>query len=148
VLCNLPGITRVRDMNEAESRALLLAQDAALDLYGPRHRINAGDVTALHRLWLGPIYPWAGEYRTVNVGKAGFQFAHAQSIPSRMAALERGALLTAGSTARGHSRARRDLTGLGHEAARVQISDIPRQRPGQRPPGPSGAWPRVPGGAQ
>ena len=80
VLCNLLGITRVRDMNEAESQALELAQEAALDRYGPRHRFTAADIRALHRLWLGPIYPWAGEYRSVNIGKGGFQFAHAPLI--------------------------------------------------------------------
>jgi cell filamentation protein len=92
VLRNRLGITRVREMNEAESQALELAQEAALDLYGPDHRFTAGDVRALHRLWLGPIYSWAGDYRGVNIGKGGFQFAHAPLIPGLMAALERGAL--------------------------------------------------------
>ena len=92
VLRNLLGITRVRDMNEAESHALEWAQEAALDRYGPRHRFTADDVRALHRLWLGPIYPWAGEYRSVNIGKGGFQFAHAPLIAGLMGELERGAL--------------------------------------------------------
>jgi cell filamentation protein len=92
VLRNLLGITRVRDMNEAESQALELAQEAALDQYGPDHRFTADDIRALHRLWLGPIYPWAGEYRSVNIGKAGFQFAHAPLIAGLMAELDRGAL--------------------------------------------------------
>ena len=48
--------------------------------------------TRLHRLWLGPIYSWAGEYRSVNIGKGGFQFAHAPLIARLMADLERGAL--------------------------------------------------------
>jgi len=94
VLRNLLGITRARDMNEAESQALELAQEAALDRYGPEHRFTAADVCALHRLWLGPIYPWAGEYRSVNIGKGGFQFAHAPLIAGLMAELERGALRT------------------------------------------------------
>jgi cell filamentation protein len=92
VLRNLLGITRVRDMQEAESQALELAQEAAIDRYGTDHRFTAEDVRALHRLWLGPIYPWAGEYRGVNVGKGGFQFAHAPLIPGLMRELERGAL--------------------------------------------------------
>lgn len=50
VLRNLLGITRVRDMNEAESQALELAQEAALDCFGPHHRFDAADVCALHRL--------------------------------------------------------------------------------------------------
>jgi cell filamentation protein len=41
---------------------------------------------------LGPIYAWAGEYRSLNIGKAGFQFAHAPLIPGLMAELQRGAL--------------------------------------------------------
>ena len=72
VLRNRLGIKRVRDMNEAESQALLIAQDAALDRYGPDHRFTAADVCELHRLWLAPIYDWAGLYRRVNVGKGGF----------------------------------------------------------------------------
>jgi cell filamentation protein len=92
VLRNLLGITRVRDMNAAESQALELAQDAAVDLYGSDHRFTANDICRLHRLWLGPIYPWAGEYRSVNIGNGGVQFAHAPRIASLMAELERDAL--------------------------------------------------------
>lgn len=92
VLRNLLGIVRVRDMNLAESQALELAQDAALDRFDSEHRFTAADICALHRLWLGPIYAWAGEYRRVNIGKGGFQFAHAPLIPGLMTELERGAL--------------------------------------------------------
>lgn len=79
-------------MNEAESQALELAQEAALDRFSADHRFNARDICELHQLWLGPIYAWAGEYRRVNMGKGGFQFAHAPLIPGLMAELERGAL--------------------------------------------------------
>jgi cell filamentation protein len=92
VLRNLLGIRRVRDMHAAESQALELAQVDAVDHHGPNHRFTANDIRALHRLWLGPIYSWAGEYRGVNIGKGGFQFAHAPLIPRLMAELERGAL--------------------------------------------------------
>jgi cell filamentation protein len=92
VLRNLLGITRVRDMHTAESQALELAQIDAVDHYGPNHRFTADDIRALHRLWLGPIYSWGGEYRGVNIGKGGFQFAHPPLIPRLMAELERGAL--------------------------------------------------------
>ena len=53
VLRSLLGITRVRDMNEAESQALLLAQEAALDRFGPDYRFKAADICELHRMWLG-----------------------------------------------------------------------------------------------
>lgn len=93
VLRNLLGITRVRDMNLAESQALEIAQDLALDRFDSDHRFTAQDICDLHALWLGPIYPWAGEYRSVDIGKGGFQFAHARLIPGLMAELERGALI-------------------------------------------------------
>lgn len=94
VLRNLLGIVRARDMAEAESQALEMAQEAALDQYGPDHRFSARDICELHRLWLRPIYPWAGEYRTVNIGKGGLQFAHAPLIPRLMIELECGPLRT------------------------------------------------------
>ncbi|MBS7806952.1 Fic family protein [Variovorax sp. PCZ-1] len=92
VLRNLLGIVRVRDMNLAESQALEIAQDLALDRFDADHRFTAQDVCDLHTLWLGPIYPWAGEYRSVDIGKGGFQFAHARLIPGLMAQIEQGAL--------------------------------------------------------
>ncbi len=92
VLRNLLGVTRVRDMHLAESQSLELAQEAALDRFDSGHRFTAADIRELHRLWLGPIYSWAGEYRTVNIGKRGFQFAHAPLIAGLMQELEQGAL--------------------------------------------------------
>jgi cell filamentation protein len=92
VLRNLLGITRVREMEEAEADALTVTQRTALKIYGPDHRFRAADIRRLHRMWLGSIYPWAGNYRTVNMGKGGFQFAHAPLIPRLMAALGRGVL--------------------------------------------------------
>jgi cell filamentation protein len=92
VLRNLLGIARVRDMNLAESQALEIAQDLALDKFDADHRFTAQDICDLHALWLGPIYSWAGEYRSVDIGKGGFQFAHARLIPNLMAALEQDSL--------------------------------------------------------
>lgn len=92
VLRNLLGIRRVRDMQLAESQALVLAQDAVLDRYGPEHRFTAQDLCDMHALWLEDIYPWAGKYRSVNIGKGGFQFAHAPLVPGLMRSLEAGPL--------------------------------------------------------
>lgn len=92
VLRNLLGITRVRDMNGAETEALVHAQRQALEHFSRDHGFTAADVRLLHRMWLDKIYPWAGEYRAVNIGKGGFQFAHAPLIPGLMAELQRGAL--------------------------------------------------------
>lgn len=92
VLRNLLGIRRVRDIHAAESEALVLAQRQALEHFSENHRFTVADVCLLHRMWLGPIYAWAGEYRSVNIGKGGFQFAHAQRVPDLMAECQRGPL--------------------------------------------------------
>lgn len=92
VLRNLLGIIRVGDMKLAESQALCLVQQQAIDTFSDDHCFTAEDIRTLHRMWLGPIYPWAGDYRSVNIAKGGFQFAAAHLIPGLMIKLERGAL--------------------------------------------------------
>lgn len=88
VLRNRLGITKVGDMQRAESEALLAVQEWAITHYGASHRFTAADVVALHRRWLGGIYPWAGAYRQVNVSKGDFMFAAAAQVPRLMAAFE------------------------------------------------------------
>lgn len=92
VLANRLGIIRVRDMHEAESQALQIAQNDVIERYRADHRFKAADIQALHRAWLWPIYKWAGEYRVLDLSKGGFRFANAAQIPRLMAELERGAL--------------------------------------------------------
>ena len=84
VLRNFLGINKVREMEDAETQALIAAQRAARTTYGRNHRFTPADIRRLHRMWLGTIYPWAGNYRSVNVAKGGFQFAHAPLIPRLM----------------------------------------------------------------
>ncbi len=92
VLCNRPGIRSVREMGRHESEALLAATQRAIDDTRVDQRFTANDVRRKHRLWLGEIYVWAGEYRQVNIGKGNFTFAAAGQVPRLMEALERGAL--------------------------------------------------------
>jgi cell filamentation protein len=92
VLRNFLGITRVREMEVAEAHALSAVQETALEMYGTRHRFTLTDIRRLHRMWLGSIYPWAGNYRTVNIGKGGFQFAPAPLIPRLMAVFSKEVL--------------------------------------------------------
>jgi cell filamentation protein len=84
VLRNFLGVARVREMEEAEAQALAVTQAAALKMYGRGHRFRPADIRRLHRMWLGSIYPWAGNYRTVNVTRGGLHFAHAPLIPRLM----------------------------------------------------------------
>ncbi len=89
VLKNLLGIKRKRDMDEAESKALKIAIDKLLGTYSKNHRFKEADIRKMHRIWLGKIYEWAGEYRQVNVSKDDFPFAAAKQIPVLMAEFEK-----------------------------------------------------------
>lgn len=94
VLANRLGIVRVRDMQRAETASLLDLTDALLDEVGVAQRFTSRDLRNWHSRWLGGIYPWAGEYRQVNMGKAGFQFANANLIPGLMTEFQREVLAT------------------------------------------------------
>ena len=76
----------------AESQALSLAQAQAVEIYSQDQRFSANDICDLHRLRLGDIYAWAGQYRNVNMAKGGFPFAAAQQIPRLMREFERSEL--------------------------------------------------------
>jgi len=71
VLRNRLGITRVRDMNEAESQALLIAQDAALDRYRPG--------SSLHRQRC-LCAPWAVAGADLRLGRAIPHGQHRQGV--------------------------------------------------------------------
>ena len=92
VLRNKLGIKSKRKMDEAERVALKTATDKLLGMYDAGHCFTAEDIQAMHKIWLGNIYDWAGEYRQVNVSKDGFHFAAALHIPQLMSDFEKGAL--------------------------------------------------------
>lgn len=92
VLRNLRGIARVREMDVAEARALQTAMDRFVRQFDEQHRFTAADIRNMHRTWLGDIYEWAGEYRSVNMSKDGFPFATAALIPDLMQKLQKRVL--------------------------------------------------------
>jgi cell filamentation protein len=94
VLRNKLAITTVEEMNVAETAALARVTEAFVNQFDAHHRFTAADIQNMHRLWLGSIYEWAGEYRQVNMGKGGFMFAAANLIPKLMASFENGPLRT------------------------------------------------------
>jgi cell filamentation protein len=51
--------------------------------------ITAADLCEWHQRWLGTIFGWAGQYRSVNLTKDGFQFAAAHLVPKLMEEYER-----------------------------------------------------------
>lgn len=93
VLRNLFGITSAAAMDTAEANALIDAMDGLVRVYDAEHRFTANDICEFHRVWLGGIYTWAGEYRQVNVSKGDFMFAAAGRIPALMAEFERDVLV-------------------------------------------------------
>lgn len=92
VLRNLVGVRSAREMAQRESEALLAATNRLIDETDLDHRFTADDIRAMHRMWLGEIYAWAGEYRQVNLAKGSFPFAAATLIPGLMRDFERGPL--------------------------------------------------------
>lgn len=89
VLRNLLGITRVREMNVIETRALQAAIDRFVRHYDENHHFTSKDIRDMHRAWLDGIYNWAGEYRSVNMSKGDFHFAAAGQVPRLMMEFER-----------------------------------------------------------
>lgn len=92
VLKNLRGIKSSAEMDVVEASALVRTMDNLVRMYDETHRFTASDVREFHRLWLGDIYAWAGEYRQVNVSKGDFMFAAAARVPALMVEFERDVL--------------------------------------------------------
>ena len=92
VLRNRLGIKSPKEMDDTETRALEKAMVVSVRQYDEKHRFTAADICKIHKLWLGEIYDWAGEYRQVNVSKGAFPFAAAARVPHLMVEFERNAL--------------------------------------------------------
>jgi len=60
--------------------------------YGMNHTFKEKDICQIHKAWLGKIYPWAGQYRQVNMTKDGFTFAASHVIVQLMQEFEKGPL--------------------------------------------------------
>lgn len=75
VLRNRLGITDPDEIEEVELTLLLQLYDLVLGEQLPSGQLQLADLKEWHRLWLGNLYDWAGEERSVNVSKDGFQLA-------------------------------------------------------------------------
>jgi cell filamentation protein len=89
VLRNRVGIQSPEDMDELELRLLKDSYEAVLLQDFPDRRLTVADLKAWHRLWLGNVYTWAGQERSVNLCKGGFQFATASLVPGLLQTFER-----------------------------------------------------------
>ncbi len=92
VLKNKLGIKSIREMNRVEKEYQVKAIETVTELFAADHRFKARDICKMHKLWLGDIYEWAGEYRHVKMSKDDFSFAFPEQIPKLMNELEKGPL--------------------------------------------------------
>lgn len=88
VLLNKLGITDPAEMADAELELLLQLYEAVLVRAMPDRALAVTDLKAWHRRWLGNVYVWAGDERSVNRGKGDFWFAAAAQVPRLLAAFE------------------------------------------------------------
>ena len=88
VLKNKLGIVTVDDINEAETELLIKLYELVI-IETEYSELTVANITTWHQWWLGNVYEWAGEYRSVNMSKGGFQFAAAQQIPRLLEEFQR-----------------------------------------------------------
>ena len=88
VLRNSRSITDLEEIEGEEYDALIQLELQLFDEITIDKQITAEDLCVWHRLWLGNIYDWAGDYRTVNISKDDFVFAAAHLIPKLMQEFE------------------------------------------------------------
>lgn len=89
VLRNRQGITDPAVMDELETRLLLRLYERVMRERFPNRRLDVADLMGWHRQWLGNLYDWAGQPRSVNMSKDGFHFAAAMQIPRLLDEFER-----------------------------------------------------------
>jgi len=92
VLRNVLGITSPEEMDEIE---LVLLEQLYREVLGPDFpvgKLSVADLKDWHYRWLGNVYHWAGEERSVNLAKGDFHFAAAAQIPRLLEEFERNCL--------------------------------------------------------
>ncbi len=89
VLENRLGIITPAERDEAELVLLEKLYEDVLLHQLPEGKIDVAHIKTWHRRWLGNLYAWAGDERSVNMSKGDFQFAAAAQIPRLLEKFER-----------------------------------------------------------
>lgn len=92
VLKNFLGIKSSKEMDLIETQELARTEKDIIKNYGSTYKFTIDDICGIHDLWLGPIYPFSGKFRSVNMSKNGFPFAAAERIDILMREFERNFL--------------------------------------------------------
>jgi len=80
-LANKLGITASNGIDETE---LILSEQLHQSVFEeqfPEGQLGVAMLKSWHRRWLGNIYEWAGQERTVNMSKGRFMFAPSAQLP-------------------------------------------------------------------
>ena len=88
VLENKLGISSADKMEFVEYEALLSLQTQLVDEIAVDQPITIELLLDWHTRWLGDIYAWAGNYRSVNMAKGDFHFAVAHLVHGLMKEFE------------------------------------------------------------
>jgi cell filamentation protein len=92
VLRNKQGIAASADMDELELSLLVQLYQEVLGEQQPTGVLQVSDLRTWHRWWLGNVYEWAGQDRSVNMSKGGFAFAAAAQVPRLLQEFEKNCL--------------------------------------------------------
>ena len=91
-MANKLGLQTSQDMDDLELELLQKLYEEVLIERLPMGTISCEDLKTWHRRWLGNVYGWAGQERSVNLVKEGFIFAAAAQVSRLMADFERTCL--------------------------------------------------------
>lgn len=92
VLHNKLGITNAEEMDGAELVLLEKLYQVVFEEIFPSGNISFSMIKNWHHIWLGNIYEWAGQVRSVNISKGGFMFAPAAQLPKLVSSFEKNYL--------------------------------------------------------
>jgi cell filamentation protein len=92
VLRNRVGIVSLDEMNDLEFELLAQLYESILLTDFPNRVLLIEDIKSWHLRWLGNVYDWAGQERSVNMYKEGFAFAAAGQIPTLLAQFQKDCL--------------------------------------------------------
>lgn len=81
VLVNKLAITNPAEMDDTELELLDALYDNVLSTVTRDQTLTVADIFEWHRRWLGNVYDWAGQERSVNMSKGDFHFTAANYIP-------------------------------------------------------------------
>jgi cell filamentation protein len=88
VLANKLRIVDPNEMDDLESQLLEDLYESVLRRNFPDRRLWVADLKNWHHRWLGNVYSWAGEERSVNLTKGDFPFAAAAQIGTLLGKFE------------------------------------------------------------